>query len=281
MNHTDTTAPGGAGGRVVPMSRLHGYKVAEGDPDVRTWSVVGRNGRRIGNVHDLLIDPRAQRVRYLDVEIDRAVLGEPAPETTARSLAGPGVAPAGEAAVGTPVLGSGLTGAMPAAPLTLPAGPLAGQVNPPTATDVRESHSGEHVLIPVGAARVHEKEDAVHVDALSADEAPALPRYDGGELTREDEVRLCRRFESGYEDRPESDFYGHDLFRESRFYGGRRLDTNRLSGRSDEDARRANRLTGEEEDRLTGHDRSGSSRINDDLGVGDREESALPIRGRR
>lgn len=54
---------------VVPLSRLHEMEVADGDPDVRGWSVVSADGKRIGEVDQLLVDTDAMMVRYLDVEM--------------------------------------------------------------------------------------------------------------------------------------------------------------------------------------------------------------------
>lgn len=69
----DTGRTGGSG-----LARLHdlsGYKVAEGDPDIRSWHVKTADGRTVGKVHDLIIDTRAMKVRYMDVELDRKELG--------------------------------------------------------------------------------------------------------------------------------------------------------------------------------------------------------------
>ena len=56
--------------RVVPLDELDDFKVAEGDPDVRGWSVMASDGRKIGEVDNLLIDTAAMKVRYLDVDLD-------------------------------------------------------------------------------------------------------------------------------------------------------------------------------------------------------------------
>jgi uncharacterized protein (TIGR02271 family) len=56
--------------RVVPLDQLDDYKVAEGDPDVRGWEVVASDGRKIGEVDQLLVDTAAMKVRYLDVDVD-------------------------------------------------------------------------------------------------------------------------------------------------------------------------------------------------------------------
>jgi photosynthetic reaction center H subunit len=57
--------------RIVPLDELDDFKVAEGDPDVRGWDVMSSDGRKIGEVDDLLVDTSAMKVRYLDVDVDR------------------------------------------------------------------------------------------------------------------------------------------------------------------------------------------------------------------
>jgi uncharacterized protein (TIGR02271 family) len=56
--------------RVGPLSDLNDFKVASDDPDVRGWDVISADGRRIGEVEDLIVDTSAMKVRYLDVELD-------------------------------------------------------------------------------------------------------------------------------------------------------------------------------------------------------------------
>jgi sporulation protein YlmC with PRC-barrel domain len=60
--------------RVIPLDQLDDYEVAEGDPDVRGWEVIASDGRRIGEVDELLIDTQAMKVRYLDVDLSNDVL---------------------------------------------------------------------------------------------------------------------------------------------------------------------------------------------------------------
>lgn len=62
--------------RVVPLDQLDDFKVAEGDPDVRGWEVVASDGRKIGEVDQLLVDTAAMKVRYLDVDLDEAMIAE-------------------------------------------------------------------------------------------------------------------------------------------------------------------------------------------------------------
>ncbi|HEX2210215.1 MAG TPA: DUF2382 domain-containing protein [Longimicrobium sp.] len=56
--------------RVVPLNQLAGYRVADGEPDIRGWDVVTGDGSRLGTVDDLLVDTRANKVRYVDVDMD-------------------------------------------------------------------------------------------------------------------------------------------------------------------------------------------------------------------
>ena len=46
------------------------FEVADDNPDVRGWTVRGSDGQGLGVVHELLVDPEALKVRYLDVELD-------------------------------------------------------------------------------------------------------------------------------------------------------------------------------------------------------------------
>src|SRR5688572_30493406 len=49
------------------------YEIARGEYDVRGWHVVAVNDERVGKVHDLIIDPAAGKVRYLEVDVDRKI----------------------------------------------------------------------------------------------------------------------------------------------------------------------------------------------------------------
>jgi uncharacterized protein (TIGR02271 family) len=46
------------------------WAVADGEPDVRGWDVVTSDQRKIGEVDDLLADPSAMKVRFLEIELD-------------------------------------------------------------------------------------------------------------------------------------------------------------------------------------------------------------------
>ena len=49
---------------------LTDFEVADGNPDVRGWAVRGGDGQALGAVHELIVEPEALKVRYLDVELD-------------------------------------------------------------------------------------------------------------------------------------------------------------------------------------------------------------------
>lgn len=95
--------------RIVPLTRVPGFRLAGDEPDVRGWTVFGSDGRRIGGVDDLLVDTASGRVRYLDVDLERdlyarAGAAEPSPASAAEEEQGEVLAQ--EVAAG---LGVGLT----------------------------------------------------------------------------------------------------------------------------------------------------------------------------
>ncbi|MBV9110432.1 MAG: PRC-barrel domain-containing protein [Gemmatimonadetes bacterium] len=63
--------------RVVPLDELDDFRVSRDDPDPRGWEVVAADGRKVGEVDELLVDTSVMKVRYLDVDLDDGVSGEP------------------------------------------------------------------------------------------------------------------------------------------------------------------------------------------------------------
>lgn len=57
--------------RLYPLRELGNYVVAEEDPDVRGWDLADYEGNRLGEVAELIVDPEAERVRYLNVLLDK------------------------------------------------------------------------------------------------------------------------------------------------------------------------------------------------------------------
>lgn len=137
---------------IVPLDELDDFNVAEGDPDVRGWQVLGAEGRAIGKVDQLLVDTAARKVRYLSV-------------------------------------------------------------------DANTAGGNRHMLIPIGYARLHERDNVVYVDAPQGSDVAGLPAYTRQPVTREYETSVCQRF--GH-DAVGANFYNHAAFDVDRFYARRR-----------------------------------------------------------
>lgn len=57
--------------RLVPMKDLHHYKVVDGEPDIRGWSVFTATGRELGDIEDLLVDTDLGEVVMIDIDLKR------------------------------------------------------------------------------------------------------------------------------------------------------------------------------------------------------------------
>lgn len=62
-------------GRLVRLEESKGFEVAEGSRDIRGWSVKTGDGKKVGKIDELIVDPVAKRVRYIDVKVDKKALG--------------------------------------------------------------------------------------------------------------------------------------------------------------------------------------------------------------
>jgi len=49
------------------------FEVADGNPDVRGWAVRGGDGKKFGDVYELIVEVETLKVRYLDVELDASL----------------------------------------------------------------------------------------------------------------------------------------------------------------------------------------------------------------
>ncbi|NDP22109.1 MAG: photosystem reaction center subunit H [Paludibacter sp.] len=56
------------------LHELSDYKVADEYADVRDWEVIDADKRTIGKVDGLLVSKQAERVVYLDVEVDTSLI---------------------------------------------------------------------------------------------------------------------------------------------------------------------------------------------------------------
>ena len=57
--------------RLTGLKELDDYKVTEGEPDIRGWSVYTATGRELGDVDDLLVDTDLGEVVMLDIDLKR------------------------------------------------------------------------------------------------------------------------------------------------------------------------------------------------------------------
>jgi photosynthetic reaction center H subunit len=69
MEDIRTASPAGDS-QLARVGELSDYEVADYHSDVRGWDVVASDGRKIGDVKELVADTAAMKVRYLDIELD-------------------------------------------------------------------------------------------------------------------------------------------------------------------------------------------------------------------
>jgi hypothetical protein len=70
----DASYAAAEGGSLTHLTDLKDFKVADGDPDIRGWSVKTSDGVKLGKVTDLLVDSVAMKVRYIEVALDKRVI---------------------------------------------------------------------------------------------------------------------------------------------------------------------------------------------------------------
>ena len=56
--------------RIVPLREAKEFKLARGAPNLRGWTVYGSDNERAGAVTEMLVDPVALKIRYLDVDLE-------------------------------------------------------------------------------------------------------------------------------------------------------------------------------------------------------------------
>lgn len=60
--------------RLMLLSELKDLRVSKGEPDIRGWDVVTADRKKMGKVHELVIDTIDMKVRYLDIDVDGKIL---------------------------------------------------------------------------------------------------------------------------------------------------------------------------------------------------------------
>ena len=75
-------------GRLLRLEEMKRYRVSKGEPDIRDWEVVTRDHRKVGKVHDLIVDTSTMKVRYLDVIVSSKFLEAPSDSHVLIPIAG-------------------------------------------------------------------------------------------------------------------------------------------------------------------------------------------------
>jgi sporulation protein YlmC with PRC-barrel domain len=55
--------------QILPLSEAKDFKLESGAPTLVGWNVFGSDGERLGIVSQLLVDPTALKIRYVDVDL--------------------------------------------------------------------------------------------------------------------------------------------------------------------------------------------------------------------
>ncbi len=82
------------------------------------------------------------------------------------------------------------------------------------------------VLVPIGVAELHEKDDDVILSGVTAAQLSSLPAYEKGNITSQTESAIRTVFAGGAVAAAVSpDFYQHETFNDKKFYGKRQPET--------------------------------------------------------
>src|SRR5688572_18238482 len=63
-----------AGGSQLRSLKSSNFEVAENEPNILGWTIKDQEGRKIGEVEDLLFDPESRKVRYIVMDLEGNVL---------------------------------------------------------------------------------------------------------------------------------------------------------------------------------------------------------------
>jgi sporulation protein YlmC with PRC-barrel domain len=146
-------------GRLVEL-RKSNFEIVKGDADIRGWKVKDLEGRRIGDIQDLILDPVEKKVRYMVVDLDK--------------------------------------------------------------NDFK--WDDKKVLIPIGLAEIHRKDDDVILPNVNAAHIGSIPEYDHDRLDGNYERQICyslgmakdKSHVEGLD--PEPEFYKHDYYNDDNLY---------------------------------------------------------------
>ncbi|HTG35062.1 MAG TPA: PRC-barrel domain-containing protein [Thermoanaerobaculia bacterium] len=144
-------------------------------PNVRGWTVVGADGRKVGQVRDLLADPEDGE-RFFAVELDQTALQQEGDAYAGRYLADPNRPGARPQADVDPTVGESERTASLNTGSRQHVDAFTGAV---PRDDDREGGSGRveplHVLVPFTAARLKETDEQVVLETLREIDLARLP----------------------------------------------------------------------------------------------------------
>ena len=63
------------GATVVPLRDAKDFRLAKGAPNLKGWSVYAKDNEKVGTVTQMLVDPVAMKVRYIDVDVADDLFG--------------------------------------------------------------------------------------------------------------------------------------------------------------------------------------------------------------
>lgn len=153
-------------GRLVEL-RKSNFEVVKGDADIRGWKVKDLEGRRIGDVEELILDPVNKKVRYMVVDLDK--------------------------------------------------------------NDFK--WEDKKVLIPIGLAELHRKDDDVILPHVNTSLIGEIPVYDRDHLDGNYERKICYALGMAKDTShvegldPDPEFYKHDYYKDDNLYRHRLKDT--------------------------------------------------------
>ena len=63
------------GATIVPLKDAKDFRLSKGAPNLKGWTVYARDNEKVGTVTQMLVDPVAMNVRYIDVDVDDDLFG--------------------------------------------------------------------------------------------------------------------------------------------------------------------------------------------------------------
>lgn len=179
--------------RNTRLQKLSGsdFEIVDGEPDIRGWDVKDESGNLLGEVEELIFDYESLKVRYLVVELD---------DDDDNDINDGNVRRDSNLADDTNITDN----------------------DSENSTDMDD----REVLVPIGIATLHEKEDDVILTGVTMQQLRSLPEYDEDHFDADHETSVRNVFgglgASG-EGNTSGDFYNHDHFNEQNLYRNRKL----------------------------------------------------------